>query len=539
MQVLTVTTALLSPSLLCRVSSSDVLRQQLWGLPSGIAYYVKVKIGTYSSSTGSSSATAFNLLLDTGSANTAVVTPECCSLTNRNLFSCTDSSTCMDTGITVHVTYVSGAWGGEIVYDTFAGKGLGSVERMPFAEITAEENFLSPGYDGIIGLGYRAIAYPPTDPPTPYFDNVQSVKGLNNLFSLQMCGALQSLSFQNVSMTDDSYLYAGEFLLGGVTGQNGETYHKGEIIYTPLVQDKYFNVVVTNVGVNGKRVELECKTINSPRAIIDSGTSNLAFPPTVFSAIVAELKAEVEKVTALDVSDSFFRDDGVCCSEECDPTNTNSIIYTLPVLTISLALDNDKSQQMTISIPPEYIWRPIVVSTDESPVACRVFGISEGDFTLLGDVFMDGLFIVHDRENQRVGIAIADNCPNSVRSNKSITLETVSNEDSMCDCVGGIDRKSSLLSSYLPFSHKPCFFWMWWMYVILVAFVMIILMAIAYGYFWWKRRKLLQELETLQRHHQLTEQQRLEANVPFDSSSTRQSSVSYVDASTPSTTSRT
>ncbi|KAL4093249.1 hypothetical protein PRIC1_010683 [Phytophthora ramorum] len=532
--------AMLLPLSLQTAQASDILQQKLWGLSSGLAYYVQVNVGSslYSSSSGSSSSDSFNLLLDTGSANTAVVTAECCSLTNEHLYSCSDSSTCVDQGTSVSVTYVSGSWSGQVVADTFSGQGLGTVEGMPFAEITAEDSFISTGYDGIIGLGYKAIASPSSDPPTPYFDTVKSADGLDDVFSLQMCGALQALSLSNVSMEDDSYLYAGEFLLGGTEGPSGERYHKGDIVYTPLVQDKYYNVIVTDIGVDGESLGLDCETINSPRAIIDSGTSNLAFPSSVYSAVIAELKTQVEKV-ASDVSDSFFDDDSTCCDSECDPTNANSIIYSLPGLTISLAVDDEKSQQMTITIPAEYIWRPLVVSTGQGETACRVFGISEGDFTLLGDVFMDGLFTVHDRANDRVGLAVADNCPNGVTSSKNITVETMSAEDSFCDCVGSTDRKSSLLSSYVPFSGKPCFFWQWWMYVVIVAIVIIILMAVAYGYFTWKRRKLMRQLEALQNQNQPQVQRNLYSNDRLDRNllhtPTQPSSVYIVEAYTPPT----
>ncbi|GMF34295.1 unnamed protein product [Phytophthora fragariaefolia] len=521
-------------------SGDSVLQQKLWGLSSGLAYYVQVNVGSplYSSSSGSSASDAFNLLVDTGSANTAVVTAECCSLTNEHLYSCAASATCEAQGSSVSVTYVSGSWSGDVVEDTVSGEGLGTVESMPFAEITAEDSFISSGYDGIVGLGYKAIASPSSDPPTPYFDTVRSADGLDDVFSLQMCGALQALSLSNVSLQDDAYLYAGEFLLGGTHGPNGESFHKGDIIYTPLVQEKYYNVIVTDIGVNGESLGLDCETINSPRAIIDSGTSNLAFPSSVYSAVVSELKSQVEKVTA-DVSDSFFDDDSTCCSSECDPTNADSIIYSMPGLSISLAVDGDKSQQMTITIPAEYIWRPLVVSTGQGESACRVFGISEGDFTLLGDVFMDGLFTVHDRENERVGIAVADNCPNGVTSGKNITVETMTAEDSFCDCVGSSDRKSSLLSSYVPFTGKPCFFWQWWMYVVLVAIVIIVLMLVAYGYFWWKRRKLMRQLEELQNQNQPRVQRSLYANDCIDRSliqtPTQPSSVYIVEAYTPPT----
>lgn len=219
----------------------------------------------YASSTGSSASNSFNLLVDTGSANTAVVTADCCSLTNENLYSCSSSSTCVDQGSTASVSYVSGSWSGEVVKDTFSGEGLGEIDSMPFAAITSEDDFIQSGYDGIVGLAYEAIASPSSSPPTPYFDVVKSAESLDNTFSLLMCGALQSLALENVSMLNDAYLYAGELLMGGMKGTDGETYYSGDVVYSPLVQEQYYNVIVTDITVDGESLGLDCQTINSPR----------------------------------------------------------------------------------------------------------------------------------------------------------------------------------------------------------------------------------------------------------------------------------
>ncbi|TDH72100.1 hypothetical protein CCR75_001250 [Bremia lactucae] len=472
-----------------------VLQQKLYGLPSGLAYYVEINIGSpvYSSSSSPSSINSFNLLVDTGSANTAVVTAQCCALTNEKVFSCQASSTCVDEGASISVRYISSSWTGEKVRDTFSGQGLGLIESMPFAQILVEDNFVTVGYDGIIGLGYESIASPSDETSMPYFDVVSTRNGLNDVFSMQMCGTLQALSLRNVSTEDTSFLYAGELLLGGTEGPNGQTYHQGDIVFTPLVHERFYNVIVTDIGANGQSLGIDCESINSPRAIVDSGSSNVAFPSSVYTAVIAELRAQVAQVASMD--DSFFSDDSTCCSNECDPGNLNSFLYRLPGLTISLALENNESQQMTFTIPATYIWRPIVIPTGIRDVTCRVFGISEGDFTLLGNVFMDGLFTVHDRLNARVGMALADNCPNGVASGKRIIIENMTSKTSFCDCVGSSDRKNSLISSVFPFSSRPCFFWQWWMYVVIVALTIALLMAIAYVYVWWRHRKLTQQLQ--------------------------------------------
>lgn len=439
----------------------------------------------------------FNLLVDTGSANTAVVTADCCSLTNTALYSCSSSSTCAEKGTTVSVSYITGSWSGELVEDTFSGSSLGVVTSVPFTEIQQESNFIQSGYDGIVGLGYKAIASPSSSPPTPYFDKIQSSKSLDNVFSMLMCGSLQALSLANASLDSEDDLYSGELILGGTSGSNGESYHKGDIVYTPLVQNKWYNVVITDIKVSNTSLGLDCKTINTPRSIVDSGTSNIAFPSSVYSAVIAQLKKDVRKVLP-SATDSFFSDEVTCCSSLCDPTDASSKIYSLPPLSISLAVDG-KSEQITLSIPPEYIWRPILVSsTSGTTRACRVFGISEGDITLLGDVFMDGLFTVHDRANDQLGFGVAKSCPNGVTSSKTVTIEALSGS-SLCDCVSDSDKKSSLLSSYFPIgSSKPCFFWQWWMYVVIASVVLILICVGVVFYISWRRRRLLKELHNIQ-----------------------------------------
>lgn len=432
--------------------------------------------------------------MDTGSANMAVVTADCCSDTNADLYSCSSSSTCVSQSTDVSVTYVTGSWSGTLVKDTVSASGLGQISSMPFVEITEESNFISSSYDGIVGLAYQTIASPTSDPPTPYFDVVRDHDSLANVFSMLMCGALQSLAGYSGSLEDEETIYAGELLLGGTAGPDGTAYHSGDLVYTPLVQKKWYNVVVTDIGVSGESLDLDCEDINSPRSIVDSGTSNMAFPSTVYTAIVAQLKTDVAKVMSVD--DSFFSDETACCTSECDPTNANSSIYSLPSLYVTLASDDNKKQRITIEIPPQYIWRPILYTSMSGIVGCRVFGISEGSSTLLGDVFMDGLLTVHDRDSDRVGFGVAASCPNGVTSAKTITVSTV--DDSYCDCLSSSDRKESLVSSFIPlFGGKTCFFWVWWMYIVIVCIVLILLCIGVLVWLHFKRRKMLRELQQM------------------------------------------
>ncbi|KAJ0401278.1 hypothetical protein ATCC90586_003715 [Pythium insidiosum] len=483
-------------------AAQAVVQQRLFGLPTGLAYYIEMNIGQplYSSATANSSKNSFSLLVDTGSSNTAVVTASCCASTDSTLFSCAASSSCEAQDQRVGVNYIMGAWSGLLVTDTFSSSEIGVVPRVEFTAIDQQSNFIQSGYDGIVGLGFQSIASPQSSPPTPYLETLEKSKGIADSFSLLMCGALQPLLLAQSTRSTTVDLYAGELIVGGTQGAEGQTYYQGDIVYTPLVQTRWYNVIVTSVGVGSKRLDVDCKDINTPRAIVDSGTSNVAFPSVVYTAIVDELRRQVLSVTA-DIPDRFFSDQTPCCTPLCDPTDPSSKLLQLPPLVVSLALSGSKakSQQISVKIPPEYIWRPILLQTAVGYRACRVFGISEGEITLLGDVFMDGLFTVHDREHKRLGLAVATACPNNVTSTKTVTVESLSpGAGSFCDCVSSADRRSSLLASHFPIgSDKPCFFWIWWMYIVLISFVIIV---VSVGVILWvfvQRRRHRRRLEEL------------------------------------------
>lgn len=477
-------TAAIASVLLSVADAAAIVQQKLYGLPTGLAYYLQVNIGQPVSTTSSGATNSFHLLVDTGSSNTAVVTADCCSLSSSTLYSCAASSSCVAQATEVSVNYITGSWSGQLVLDTFSSSEIGVLPSVPFTEITKESNFLQTGYDGIVGLAFKSIGSPNDNVPTPYLELMNSANALPDVFSTLLCGSLQPLLDKDLSDTDD--FYAGELLLGGTTGAKGQVYYEDELVYTPLVQAKWYNVLTTAVKVGDTPLEVDCQDINTPRTIIDSGTSNMAFPSAVYTAIVSELRTQVQKVIP-GVGDAFFSDSIPCCSSYCDPSNRNASIFDLPPLTISLALDGATDQQISVTVPPEYIWRPLLLSTAFGIQKCRVFGISEGELTLLGDVFMDGLFTVHDRESMRLGLGVAKSCPNGATSSKTITVEPLAS--SICDCVSTNDRQGSLISSYLPISSQPCFFWLWWMYVVLASAALMLVSLGVVLYVCCQRRK--------------------------------------------------
>jgi beta-site APP-cleaving enzyme 2 (memapsin 1) len=213
----------------------------------------------------------------------------------------------------------------------------------------------------------------------------------------------------------------------------------------------------------------------------------------VYRTIIGKLKEETKKVIGVDSFDvrNLFNDEAPCCSALCDPTDPKSNLLKIPSLSISLAVntdaDTDSEDQVTVEIPPQYIWRPILVMGVGNVLRnCRVFGISEGDITLLGDVFMDGLFTVHDRKEKRIGIALANNCPLGIKSTKKVSISK--GKVMSCDCLGDNDRKDSLLNGYFP-GMQRCFFWQWWMYIVLISMIIVVICLGIILFMWYKRKK--------------------------------------------------
>ena len=66
--------------------------------------------------------------------------------------------------------------------------------------------------------------------------------------------------------------------------------YKGDMLYTPIVKKWYYEVVITDMSVNGISLGVHCKKYNYDKTIVDSGTTNLRVPEEIFNLILAQLK---------------------------------------------------------------------------------------------------------------------------------------------------------------------------------------------------------------------------------------------------------
>lgn len=72
-------------------------------------------------------------------------------------------------------------------------------------------------------------------------------------------------------------------------GEDSALYEE-PLLYTPVVKEWYYEVLLTDIQINGESLPLSCASLNTDKTIVDSGTTNLRLPRNVFAAAVELFK---------------------------------------------------------------------------------------------------------------------------------------------------------------------------------------------------------------------------------------------------------
>uniref|UniRef100_K3WZE8 Peptidase A1 domain-containing protein n=1 Tax=Globisporangium ultimum (strain ATCC 200006 / CBS 805.95 / DAOM BR144) TaxID=431595 RepID=K3WZE8_GLOUD len=463
----------------------------LTGIAAGTAYTLSVKIGT--ATTGQIN--TFRLIADTGSSNDAILGEDCCGDDADVTFSCSASPTCIDAGDKVSIAFAGANIIGHFATDQWASSEIDTLTKK-FLVIDQQDTFYRSEYDGITGLAYKALAQPTSSPPTSFYEDLVTLGKTKDAFGMLLCGIMQPLLGQ--SSSSNISLHAGQLVVGGSEGTKGESYYSGTMMYSPIAREAWYVVMVSDIGFNGKSLGLSCAKYNDPQAIVDSGTSNLSFPSEIYNALMDQIRAATLSAIP-DFDANYFDSSKSCCGQDyCDPRISSADILKLPSIYITIALQNDGStdtnKHFTVEIPPEYYWRPEMNGAN-SDTPCRAIGISEGSAIVLGDVFMDGLYAYHDREDGKIGLAVASNCPNGVKSTKKVYV--AKKTDDWCSCFSSTMKEKSSLAKRVPWG-SGCFFWIWWMYIVLAA-VIVFLLAIGVLVYWYITDQKMKRMKAMAR----------------------------------------
>ncbi|NWY36741.1 BACE2 secretase, partial [Sylvia atricapilla] len=227
--------------------------------------------------------------------------------------------------------------------------------------------------------------FKPSSSVETFFDSLVRQAEIPNIFSLQMCGAGLPVSGSGTN--------GGSLVLGGIE----PSLYTGDIWYTPIKEEWYYQVEILKLEVGGQNLELDCREYNADKAIVDSGTTLLRLPEKVFSAVV---QAIARTSLIQEFSSGFWTGSQLACWDR-----TEKPWSLFPKISIYLR-DENSSRSFRISILPQLYIQPILVIGDN--LQCYRFGISSSTNALvIGATVMEGFYVIFDRAQRRVGFAVS------------------------------------------------------------------------------------------------------------------------------------
>lgn len=380
---------------------------------SGRGYYLEMMIGTPPQ--------ALNILVDTGSSNFAVAgapDPDIATYYHSDW-----SSTYQSLGVDVTVRYTQGSWSGVLGKDLIRVKGLNESFVVNIASIMESESFFMPqiNWQGILGLAYRTLAKPSSTVET-FFDSLVEQEKIPDIFSMQMCGAGLP--------TTGTGTNGGSLVMGGIE----PSLYTGDIWYTPITEEWYYQVEILKFEVGGLNLNLDCTEYNADKAIVDSGTTLLRLPDKVFNAVVDGI---IQTSLIENFNNEFWTGSQLACWEK-----TEEPWAYFPDLSIYLR-DVNATMSFRLTIKPQLYIQSVVTFRED--LNCYRFGISSSSNALvIGATVMEGFYVIFDREEKRVGFAVS-----TCAEVNGVTVSDISGPFSTVDvssnCIGSFPLREPIM----------------------------------------------------------------------------------------------
>ncbi|XP_024905954.1 beta-secretase 2 isoform X2 [Pteropus alecto] len=172
----------------------------------------------------------------------------------------------------------------------------------------------------------------------------------------------------------------GSLVLGGIE----PSLYRGDIWYTPIKEEWYYQIEILKLEIGGQSLNLDCREYNADKAIVDSGTTLLRLPQKVFDAVV-------------------------------EAVVRTSLLYIQPMMGAGLNYE------------------------------CYRFGISPSmNALVLGATVMEGFYVVFDRARKRVGFA-ASPCAEIAGAPVSEISGPFSTDDIASNCVPALPLNEPVL----------------------------------------------------------------------------------------------
>ncbi|XP_044528125.1 renin-like isoform X2 [Gracilinanus agilis] len=317
-------------------------------------YYGEISIG--------SPPQKFKVVFDTGSSDFWVPSSQCdplytaCELHKR--YDSSKSSTYKSNGSEFTIHYASGRVKGFLSQDIVTIGGI-KVTQL-FGEVTALPliPFGLAWFDGVLGLGYPKRSMSGI---TPVFDNIMAQ------------GVLKKDVF-SIYYSRSSGKNGGELILGG----SDPNYYQGTFHYINTSRLHFWQIQMQGVAVKSQVVSCEAGCV----AVVDTGTSFITGPSNSIGALMKAIGA---------------KKDGHEYLVKCDQKTT------LPDISF-----NFDGKDFTLQ-GPDYVLEADKQSDPMCLVGIHGLDVAPptGPLWVLGATFIRKFYIEFDRQNNRIGLALA------------------------------------------------------------------------------------------------------------------------------------
>ncbi|KAL4453961.1 hypothetical protein ABPG74_003844 [Tetrahymena malaccensis] len=324
-----------------------------------------------------SSDNVFSVIYDTGSANIWMNSIHCNDpgCVSHKQYDFHQSKNYKSVGLSLDVQFGTGELIGEMATDTVYFGDI-EIKDQTFVEIHEQRGdvFAQSKFDGIVGLAFPSMA---AYNKNPLFDSLMEQKKISkNIFSFYMS--------PHDGRTDS------EISIGGANPLR----YSGEIKYHKVKKDYYWLIEAQSILVGGQDVGL-CK--GGCYVIADTGTSLITGPSEDIFTLLDHSSANTNCSNVSELPDLTFVIDGAH--------------YTLTGEEYVLQENSDGSQQ-TVETAQSNV--EMSSSTAQCIVAFMPLDIpnDEENFPyekawILGDTFLQKFYSIYDRDNDRVGFALA------------------------------------------------------------------------------------------------------------------------------------
>lgn len=247
-------------------------------------YYGSLAVGT--------PAVAYNVVLDTGSADFWLAAPDCSGCPSGiETFDGSSSSSFSNLSESFSISYGSGSASGYLVSDTVQMAGFevtsqtfGMHATVSYANYatdigvgvcdTVESGLIDSPVSGLLGLAWKGLS---SSGATPFWEQLYE----SNVLDSPVMGFYLS-RYLNVSQAS-SLESGGTFTLGALN----TSLYTGDVDYQDLSQDDlYWTLSIANTTVNDNTISISS---GDTGAVIDTGTTLIGGPSTEVANIYAQI----------------------------------------------------------------------------------------------------------------------------------------------------------------------------------------------------------------------------------------------------------